>query len=740
MSLVSALNFSGAKTVPVILQAEAGECGLACLAMIAGYYSRETSLIELRHRLSVGLTGLTLRGLMHCADQLGLNSRPVRAELEDLKNISKPCILHWQFNHFVVLKKISGRSVEIVDPARGEVRLTLNEVSEKYTGVALELSPNERFQPKNKTETMKFSDLWGSVIGLKRSLGQMLLLAFAIEMFALLIPYFTQIVVDQILISHDVDFLLILSVGFLFLVCFKALTGALRAWMVLYLGSTLNVQLSARMVRHLLSLPLAFFEKRHIGDITSRFQSLDHIRRLLTTEFVVGLVDGFMVVTTLVIMLLYNLCLGLIAVSAVIIYALFRLSAYQALKSRTDLRITMRAKEDSLFLESLRGIQPLKNFGKESRRQSVWQNAYVNAINADIKVEKLNIAHIFMYELLSGTELICIVWVASYAIMSKTFTVGMLMAFLAFRQRFATQAHALIDKVLEFRLASVHLQRLSDIALSKPEDDLEGMGLFANDPRGHLALVNVSFRYSDHAGYVIKDLHMHIEAGECVAITGPSGIGKSTLIKIMLGLIKPETGKVLLDDVDIRTIGLKNYRHYMASVMQDDTLFSGTIRDNITMFDPAPDEDLVKSCAHTACILQDIQNMPMVFLTLIGDMGSALSGGQKQRVLLARALYKQPKLLFLDEATSHLDIVTEMQVNQAIKNLGITRIMVAHREATLRLADRVIHIAEVQQQEPNHGTPEGRAMHTAGRIPHELSHHHVGAEGRLTQGLPWCPS
>jgi ATP-binding cassette subfamily B protein RaxB len=197
---------------------------------------------------------------------------------------------------------------------------------------------------------------------------------------------------------------------------------------------------------------------------------------------------------------------------------------------------------------------------------------------------------------------------------------------------------------------------------------------------------------------------------------------------------------VLLDDVDIRTIGLKNYRHYMASVMQDDTLFSGTIRDNITMFDPAPDEDLVKSCAHTACILQDIQNMPMGFLTLIGDMGSALSGGQKQRVLLARALYKQPKLLFLDEATSHLDIVTEMQVNQAIKNLGITRIMVAHREATLRLADRVIHIAEAQQPEPNHDTPEGRALHTAGRTPHERSHHHVGAEGSLTQGLPWCPS
>jgi ATP-binding cassette subfamily B protein RaxB len=247
-------------------------------------------------------------------------------------------------------------------------------------------------------------------------------------------------------------------------------------------------------------------------------------------------------------------------------------------------------------------------------------------------------------------------------------------------------------------------------------------------------LENVSFRYSDHADYVLKNLSMHIEAGECVAIAGPSGIGKSTLIKIMLGLIKPETGKILLDDVDIRTIGLKNYRHYMASVMQDDSLFSGTIRDNITMFDPAPDEGLLKSCALSACILQDIQNMPMGFLTLIGDMGSSLSGGQKQRVLLARALYKQPKLLFLDEATSHLDIATEMQVNQAVKNLGITRIMVAHREATLRLADRVIHIAEVQQQKPHHGTPEGRALQVAGSIQHEPSHHHVGAEGRLTRG------
>ncbi len=700
MSVLSRLSFGATRRLPVILQSEAAECGLACLAMIAGYYDRETSLIELRHRLAVSLTGLSLRGLIHCADQIGFNSRPVRIELEELRNVAKPCILHWEFDHFVVLVKVTGRHVHLVDPAKGEVRLSFQEVSEKFTGVALELHPNERFQRKKITERMRFSDLWSSVIGLKSGLGQVLLLAFAIEIFALLIPYYTQIVVDKVLLTHDQDFLWILSLGFLFLACFKALTGALRSWVVLYISSTLNVQLAARMFRHLLSLPMAFFEKRHLGDITSRFDSLDHLRELLTTEFVAGLVDGLMVIITLTVMFLYDPRLALIALGAVCIYALFRVFTYRALRSRTDLSITMKAKQDSLFLESIRGITALKNFGKESKRQAFWQNAYVNALNADIKVEKLNIANLSLYELLGGVELVAIVWMAAYAIMANDFTVGMLFAFLAFRQRFATQAHALIDKLLEFRLATVHLQRISDIALSRPDPDLEGMGLLTDTVRGELALAKVSFRYSENEEYLFRNLNLQVEAGECVAITGPSGIGKSTIMKIMLGLVKPQQGKVLLDEVDIRTIGLKNYRHHVAAVMQDDSLFSGTLRDNITLFDPAPDEALLKSSTRAACILGDIQNMPMGFSTLIGDMGSSLSGGQKQRVLLARALYKQPRLLFLDEATSHLDPMTEARVNKAIKNLGITRIMVAHREETVRLADRVIDIAALLKDQP----------------------------------------
>lgn len=678
------------------MQTEAAECGLACCAMVAGYYRHHVSLTELRATISVSLKGVDLRGLIYCADQLNFNARPVRVELEDVGKLQLPTIVHMNFNHFVVVTKVTHKHVYISDPANGELRQSFTEFSKDFTGVALELFPNEKFEPKKKEVNLPLTSLFRNISGVKQFLAQIFLLTFTLQIFTVLVPYFVQVVVDDILLSGDTDFLFIIGCAFLFLVSFRALSVWLRGSVIIYLSSNLSLHLISRMFRHLLKLDASYFEKRHLGDIQSRFSSLDQIKELLTTEFVTALVDGVMVVATMIIMYFYSPLLTLITLLSIMLYATYRIAMVATLKKRTAEQLVNKAKEDSIFLESIRGIIPLKNFGKEPVRQSVWLNAFVKSVNSDVDVARLELSNTTLQEFLGYIEQVIIVWLAAYAILDGDLTIGMLIAFLAFRQRVSDQARLLVDKIMEFRIITVHLQRISDIILAEPEKYHEGMGLRENF-NATIELRNVSFRYADNENWVLDGVNLTINDGECVAITGPSGAGKSTLLKSMLGLLHPQHGEILFDDTDIRHIGMKYYRQNIAVVMQDDALFSGSIKDNISMFDPEANDEQVRKCAKDAGIMEDILGMPMGFSSLVGDMGSTLSGGQKQRLLVARALYKQPRLLFMDEATSHLDPITERKVNNAIRKLGITRIIIAHREETILLADRVIEIDKLGQ-------------------------------------------
>jgi len=500
--------------------------------------------------------------------------------------------------------------------------------------------------------------------------------------------------------SADTDFLFILGSVFVLLGVFKGINVWIRGRVIIYLSSNLSVQLMPRLLRKLFSLPISYFEKRHVGDIQSRFASLDEIQQVISTELIAAIVDGLASSIIIIVMYLYSPLLAGVSTSAVVIYSLYRYFTFTHLKKTLNGQISTKALTDSLFLESLRGIVPLKNFSIEPKRVSVWLNSYVRSINADIKISNLRLSYTVLTEFLSYIELVIIVWLGSLAILEQSFTIGMLMAFLAFRQSFSSQSRSLIDKISELKLLKVHLSRVADIVHSESEKDYEGMGLSSESPIGDIKLENISYKYADNEPWVFQQLSFHIKAGECVAIIGTSGAGKTTLMKIILGLLKPNSGSVQLNNIDIKKIGLKNYRKLISVVMQDDNLFSGTLKDNISMFDPAPDESLILKVAKSACILDDINQMPMGMNSLIGDMGSSLSGGQKQRILIARALYREPKIIFFDESTCHLDPMTERKINRAIKKLGITRIIVAHREETILLAERVINMDELVSSEP----------------------------------------
>lgn len=704
--MLDRLNFglAGAR-LPMLLQTEAAECGLACLAMVAGYHGLVTDLPSLRKRFSLSLKGSTMADLVRMAGELQLQSRALRAEMEHLPELQLPCILHWDLNHFVVLKALrrgwGGSMVAVVhDPAHGVRELALDEVSRHFTGVVLELMPAADFRPREERQPVTLRALLGPVRGLRRALLQVLLLATALEFFVLLSPFLLQWTVDGVLVSADRDLLVTLGIGFGLLVLLQTATSVLRSWAVLYLSSTLNLQWLGNVFAHLLKLPVAWFEKRHQGDVFSRFNAVREIQQTLTTSFVEALIDGLLVVATLGVMWIYSPMLSGVALLAVGLYALLRWVAYGPLRRATEEHIVHDAKAASHFLESLRGVQAIKLFGRQRDRQARYLNLVVEAMNADIATKKLGIGFAGANRLLFGLERVAVVWMGALLVLDGAgFSVGMLLAFLAYKEQFTQRISALIDKGVELRMLRLQGERLADIVLTAPEED--GAGSAPARPSGavmpvapRLELRDLRFRYADGEPWVLDGVSLEIEAGESVAIVGPSGCGKTTLLKLMLGIQLPQEGEILVAGQPLARLGLPAWREMIGTVMQDDVLFAGSIAENICFFDPHPDADWMQECASLACVRDDIEELPMGFETLIGDLGATLSGGQQQRVLLARALYKRPSFLFLDEATSALDIDRERQVNQAIRQLSLTRIIVAHRPETVASAGRVITLHE----------------------------------------------
>ncbi|MGE5865762.1 MAG: peptidase domain-containing ABC transporter [Rhizobacter sp.] len=679
------------RRVPLVLQTEAAECGLASLAMVAWHFGLRIDLPTLRERFSLSAKGATLADLVRIAGLLELNARPLRAELEHLSMLQLPCVLHWDLNHFVVLTEVRGQVAVIHDPARGVRRMPLSEVSKHFTGVAMELVPAADFRPRTERQHISLQQLLGRVTGLRRSLAQIFALALALEGFMLLAPFFLQWVVDSVLVSADRDLLITLGIGFGLLVLIQVATGAVRSWAVLYLSATLNLQWLSNVFAHMMRLPVSWFEKRHTGDVMSRFNAIQHIQQTMTTSFIEAVLDGLLVVLTLAMMFVYSGTLTGIALGCVAVYALLRWAFFRPLRDATEESIVHDAKRETHFLESLRGVQSIKLFNRQEDRQAQFMNRVVDAMNANLATRKLDLMFGVMHKLVFGLERIAVIWVGALLVMDRSFSVGMLFAFFAYKEQFALRVSGLIDKVVELRMLRLQGERLADIVLSAPESEVAG-GLLVRERKvePRLELQDVSFRYSDAEPEVLSGLSFTIEPGESVAIVGPSGCGKTTLLKLMLGIHAPQQGEMRVGGVPVQQLGMRAWRDMIGTVMQDDQLFGGSIADNISFFDASPDPEWAEECARLAAVHDEIVAMPMGYHTLIGDMGASISGGQKQRILLARALYKRPQILFLDEATSALDVDRERIVNQSIRQLALTRVIVAHRPETIASAGRVI--------------------------------------------------
>ncbi len=692
MSIVNplTLRFWGSHRLPVVRQAESAECGLACLAMVSSYWGHRIDMASARRRFSVSLKGATLKDIIGMAQSLALQARPLKLALKDVGNLKRPCILHWDMDHFVVLKSVGRTAVVIHDPSVGERRISNKELSKHFTGVALELYPGTSFKKQRETQAFTLVSLMGRVEGLRRGLLQLLLLGLALQVCLLVAPFYLQWIVDEALIAADRDLITVLGLGFLLLVLVQTSITAVRSWVTTVLATNLNFQWLGNAFSHLMRLPLPYFEKRHLGDIVSRFGSIQTIQRSLTTQFVEVVLDGLLVVGTLVVMLLYSVQLAAVAVAAVLIYAALRWSIFRALREATAEQIIHAAKQYTHFLESARGVQSVRLFGRVEERRIGWMNTLADQFNADLRISKLSISYQTASNFLFNTERVIVIWLAALAVLDTRFSVGMMFAFISYKDQFSQRIAALIDKLFELRMLRLHGERVADILLTDAEEEDSSVEVDVARTTPSIQVRNLAFRYADGEPYVLKDLNLSIAAGECIAITGASGCGKTTLVKLLLGLVEPTEGEILIGGVRLKSFGLRNYRQLVGTVMQDDQLFSGSVADNISFFDPVPDRQQLEACARLAAIHAEIAAMPMGYSTLIGDLGSGFSGGQKQRILLARALYKDPKVLVLDEATSHLDIGNEQLVNAAIRQIAMTRIIVAHRPETIASTQRVV--------------------------------------------------
>ncbi|KIS41611.1 peptidase domain-containing ABC transporter [Kosakonia radicincitans] len=694
-SIFKRINFSIKNKVPVIIQSEATECGNACLAMICGYYGKDIDLFNFRTHYGSPSQGATLTDLNNVALKTGLKTRALSLEIDEIKELRLPCVLHWSLNHFVVLVAVKGKRFVINDPAMGRRIVHQKEMSENFTGIALEAWPDSHFKQEKQRSRLKLLDLMRNIVGLKSALSKIFMLSVVIEAVNLLMPMGTQLVTDHVITAHDSNLLLVICAGLLFFTIFKTAVSMIRAWVSLKLNTLTDIQWKTSFFDHLLSLPLAFFEKRNLGDIQSRFSSLDTIRATFTNNIVMGTIDSIMTVGVLIMMSLYGGWLVWIVLGFTVCYAAMRIITYKFYRTISEELIVKRARSGSHFMETLYGIATIKSLNLKNRRSQHWLNTNIDVSNASLRQTRFDMLFGGINTFINSVDQVVILWLGALMVMDNTMTIGMFMAFNAYRGQFAQRASSLIDLAMQFKMLSLHNERISEIVFSKPEAESPPRKVFENSAGVPLQVQDLSYQYDKLTKPVFSNVNISVAAGESVALIGASGIGKTTLLKVMSGLLTPDHGDIFVGDFDVKKIGVHNYRACTACVLQEDRLFSGSIADNISGFEDNADQQLIVECAIKCNIHEEIMRMPMGYETIIGELGSGISGGQKQRLLIARALYQKPNILFMDEATSHLDANNERMINNAIESLNITRIIVAHRPSTIACADRVIDLSKI---------------------------------------------
>lgn len=672
------------------LQAEATECGLACLAMAAQSAGSDIDLAWLRQHYPSSIRGMSLRQMADVAHGIGMTARAVRCDPDELDRLQRPAVLHWGLHHFVLLDRVMRRQVRIFDPSRGYVSLGREEVNRCFTGVALELAAAPNF--RRRAERPPFSPLalihWSPAV--RAALLQALLLSLILQLYMIGAPLYMQSAIDSGALRGDRYLLATLAIGFMAFAAFNAGAQALRGVILQRLSALLSWDMSRRLFHHLIRLPLPWFEKRKLADTMTRFQAIDPIKNLITTGLVGSVLDGVLSISMLALMFVYSIELAGIATIGFLLYLVVRLGTVKLTLRYAAEQFRASIAEQGKRIETLRSIQTIKVMSGEGQREGVWANKQAGLVKAQqdnaLATTLVGVAQ----QAIDTVTLIVIVYVAANRVIDGAFTVGALYAFVAYRQQFATRVATMIDQLVSWQMLEIYNTRIADVVLTPVEQGIESEPSNLPAMRGQLQVAGAAFRYGPTDPLIFRDINFTITAGESVAIVGPSGCGKSTLLKVICGLYPLTAGDIAVDGLPLSIWGPKALRAAFGVVLQNDELLPGTILDNVGFFDDALDVDWAWECLRHAAIADEVRRLPMGEQSYVGDIGSALSGGQRQRVLLARALYKRPRFLVLDEASAHLDGEREARINDHLRAMSITRLIVAHRIETIAAVDRVL--------------------------------------------------
>ena len=661
--------------MPVLLQATATDCGAACLAMVLGAFSRHLLVKEVREELGVFRDGTSAAVLADVAQRHGLRAEGFSAEVDDLRFLPLPAILHWRFGHFVVLERLTRRGAVIVDPGSGRQWVSRAELEEAFTGVVLVFEPGEEFVPAGSPASP-----WRRYLALamqaRGALVKLFSLSVVLQIFGLAFPILTVVLVDRVLPAARVSALAALTAGAAAVVASFTAVTMLRGGLLVTLQARLDEELMVRFLGHLLRLPFGFFQVRASGDLLTRVSSTSVVRDIVAQQLLGLLLDGLLVAGYLAAMLVALPGLAAVVLLFGLLQVAVGLVAARVLRPLTDAEVRTQAGTQGFLVELLHGLETVKAFAAEERSFTRWRGLFRDQLAASVRRQRVTNVVTAFAGMLAVAAPMAILLIGAAHVMRGVLSLGTLLGFNALAAAFLVPLGSIVANVQRLQLAGVHLQRLEDVFAEPAEPTGSG------DPgvlSGAIALEGVSFRYAPFSPLVLQDVSLAIVPGELVAVVGPSGSGKSTLAKLLLGLYRPTSGRVLYDGRALDELDLKAVRRQIGVVLQGGFVFSESLFDNVALGHPDLQLDAIEAAIRAADLADVLAVLPLGLETRLSEAASNISGGQRQRVAIARALAGQPRVILFDEATSELDAERERRIHAYVSSLGVTRIVIAHR-------------------------------------------------------------
>ncbi|MCE9667127.1 peptidase domain-containing ABC transporter [Myxococcus stipitatus] len=668
------------------------DCGAACLAMVLGYHGREVTLESVRELTGPGRDGANAKLLLAAARKLGLLGRAVSVDLDRLPHLPPATLLHWRFMHWVVFERLGDGWVDVVDPDQGRRRVTMEQFSQCFTGVALRLEPAPTFE-RGRVSRGAYRYVVPLLLQQLPGLARIIVLSGILQLLTLAVPLLTGVVVDRVVPRHDYTLMGVLSVALAGVVLFELFTSLVRGQLLVELRTRMDARMNEGLLDHLVQLAYPFFQHRPAGDLLGRLSSQQAIRDLLSTALLSSALDGVLVLVYLALLLATDASMGALVVGLGLLQLLVFVVPRARQRSQLSRALDLGARSQGYLMALLSGMQTLKAFGVESRMARSYSHLYVDLLNVELERGRLSAWLDAVTNTLRRVAPLVLLCVGAWRVLEGAMTLGAMLSLNALAIALLVPLSNLLGTGGQLQFLGTYLERINDVLDTPPEREKSREGK-ALTLRGGIRLEGVSFRYNPNSALVVKDVSVRVEPGQLVAIVGRSGAGKSTLAHLLLGLYLPTSGKVLYDGTDLGELDLHSVRGQLGVVLQDASFFNASLRDNITLSDPELDMARVEEAARLAHLHDDIQAMPLRYDTPLTDRGLSMSGGQRQRLALARALVRRPAILLLDEATSALDATTESQVQRALAALSCTRVVIAHRLSTIRDADVILVMDE----------------------------------------------